>query len=84
MSSPLMELIGSGEGDYNSYNGGTYKDEHGKRIVIPANQTFDFSTMSVADIQRHQALPVHHHDRVFAVGKYQFIPDTLADGISKL
>jgi peptidoglycan hydrolase-like protein with peptidoglycan-binding domain len=84
MSSPLTELIGSGEGNYNSYNGGTYKDEQGKYIVIPANQTFDFSQMSIADIQRHQALPVHHRDRMYAVGKYQFIPKTLEHGISHL
>ena len=84
MTSPLMELIGSGEGDYNSYNGGTYKDEHGRYVVIPANQAFDFSEMSVADIQRHQAYPVHHHDRVYAVGKYQFIPKTLEHGLEKL
>ncbi|GGA26032.1 peptidoglycan-binding domain-containing protein [Dyella nitratireducens] len=80
MTNPLMELISSGEGNYNSYNRGTDK----KNNVLPANQVFEFTSMTVAEIQRHQNLPPGHLDRVFAVGKYQLIPIVLAEGVKKL
>ena len=84
MTTPLMELIGHGEGDYNSYNRGTGLDAKGKTIVIPADKVIDFSQITLAEIQRRQRLPKDDPDYVSAVGKYQFIRSTLDDGVSKL
>lgn len=79
-----MDLIASGEGGYNSYNRGTKKDENGKDIILPANQKVDFSSMTVAEIQRRQALKLSDPDRMLAVGRYQFITGTLKEAIGNL
>jgi muramidase (phage lysozyme) len=84
MSSPFGELISAGEGDYNSYNRGTTKDKDGRDQIVPANQVIDFSQMTIGELRRRQGLPLSHPDRVFAVGKYQFIPDTLNEGLGYL
>lgn len=84
MSSPLTELIGRGEGDYNSYNRGTHKGSRGEDIVIPANLVIDFSKMTIDELRRRQGLRKDDPDVVFAVGKYQFIPKNLRDGIRYL
>lgn len=79
-----MEIIASGEGDYNSYNRGTYKNDLGKHVIIPANKAIDFSQITIGEIQRRQKLPKSDPDSLFAVGRYQFIPRTLGAGIKKL
>ena len=84
MTSPFGELIASGEGSYNSYNRGTVKDKSGAHKIVPAGQQIDFSEMTVEELQRRQALPPGDLDRVFAVGKYQFIRSTLRDGVEKI
>lgn len=84
MSNPLLELIGSGEGNYNSYNRGTTRDENGKAKIIPANQAVDFSQMTVGEIQRRQSLAKDDHDVMFAVGKHQLIPGTLKGAVDSL
>lgn len=84
MTNPLMEIIASGEGDYNSYNRGTYKNNLGKHVIIPANKAIDFSQITIGEIQRRQKLPKSDPNSLFAVGRYQFIPRTLGAGIKKL
>lgn len=87
MSNELLDLIKKGESGaagYNAYNRGT----HGK-MVIPANQRIDFSEMTIEELQRRQNLPKgdppdFSYDRVFAVGKYQIIPDTLKLAVNHL
>lgn len=71
----LGRLIGSGEGGYNSYNRGVAGDARGAQI--------DFSQMTVAEIMRRQDLPAGDPNRLFAVGKYQFTPDTLEEAINQ-
>lgn len=73
---PLGRLIGSGEGGYNSYNRGVAGDARGAQI--------DFSQMTVAEVMRRQDLPRGNPDRLFAVGKYQFVPDTLEETVRAL
>lgn len=73
---PLGRLIGSGEGGYNSYNRGGAGDARGAQI--------DFSQMTVGEIMRRQDLPRGNPDRLFAVGKYQFTPDTLEETVRAL
>jgi peptidoglycan hydrolase-like protein with peptidoglycan-binding domain len=75
-SNPLGALISSGEGGYGSYNRGRAGDANGAQI--------DFSQMTVGEVMRRQDLPRNDPDRLFAVGKYQMIPDTLAEGVQTL
>lgn len=73
----LGQLIGSGEGDYNSYNQGTAGDSLNKPKI-------DLSNMTLAELMRRQALPKNHKDRIFAAGKYQTIPSTTKAAVSAL
>lgn len=74
-SNELGRLIGSGEGGYNSYNRGVAGDARGAQI--------DFSQMTVAEVMRRQDLPAGDPNRLFAVGKYQFTPNTLEEAINQ-
>lgn len=51
MTNPFMELISSGEGDYNSYNRGTSIGKNGKFTILGANQDIDFSQITIAEIR---------------------------------
>ena len=65
---PLMDLIAKGEGDYNSINRGYAGDTPGG-IQKLTGQTFEnFTVGQVMEMQRN---------RLYAVGRYQFIPSTL-------
>ena len=67
----LLGLIASGEGGYESSNGGTIRG----RIVNSTNNTLrggkKLSELTVGEINRYMSLPPGHPDRLFAVGKYQ-------------
>jgi len=76
MSNPLGDLISKGEGNYNSFNRGNAGDSRG--------QTIDFSQMTLGEIQAAQHLGRHDPHRLFAVGKYQIIPDTMDDAARRL
>ena len=69
----------SGAAGYDAYNRGT---SGGK--ILGATGARDLQGMTIAEIQAAQALPVSDPRRLFAVGKYQMIPDTLAEGVSAL
>jgi peptidoglycan hydrolase-like protein with peptidoglycan-binding domain len=79
MTNVLGDLISKGEGDYNSYNKGTA----GGRIV-GADQSIDLGQMTIAEIMRRQSLAPADPDRLFAVGKYQVIPDTMRATVREL
>jgi hypothetical protein len=66
---PLANLIARGEGSWNSVNrGGAGDTPGGARSVIGK----DLTQTSLRELQRHQAA-----GRLFAVGRYQFLPRTL-------
>ena len=67
----LGALIGSGEGDYNSFNRGVAGDSRNEKI--------DFSNMTVGELMRRQTLK--GKDRIFAAGKYQIVPNTLKEAV---
>ena len=69
----------SGAAGYNAYNRGT----QGNRIVGP-NGPRKLVEMTLATIMTNQKRPRNHADYLFAVGKYQMIPDTLAEGVASL
>jgi peptidoglycan hydrolase-like protein with peptidoglycan-binding domain len=74
--SRLSNLIGSGEGGYNSFNRGVAGDSGGREI--------DFSQMTVGEVMRRQDLPRNDPQRLFAVGKFQMIPGTMAEAVRAL
>ncbi len=84
MANPLMDLIGSGEGDYNSYNRGTVVGRMARKLSSSEPATYDFSVMTVGEIKRRQALSIEDPDRVFAVGRYQITKDNFAESTRKL
>ena len=80
---PLARLISkheAGSAGYNAYNRGT---SNGK-ILSNNGIKLKLTEMTVAEIQRRQALPKSDPDQIFAVGMYQIIPGTLTEAISKL
>ncbi|KRP94398.1 hypothetical protein AOQ72_24745 [Bradyrhizobium yuanmingense] len=72
----LGNLIARGEGDYGTFNRGHAGDSARKKI--------NFAAMTIADIMILQALPLGHPERLFAVGKYQVIPDTMRGAVAAL
>lgn len=84
MDNPLSSLIGSGEGDYNSYNRGTSEDSKGRQKIIPANSVVDFSVTTIGEIRRRQNLPKSNADYMSAVGRYQITKKTLKEAVERL
>ena len=71
----LSGIIASGEGGYGSYNKGVAGD---------SRDQIDFSQMTVGQLMARQALPKGDANRVFAFGKYQIVPSTMAEAVTKL
>lgn len=87
MSSPLADLIQRGESgskSYDNYNRGTYLDGDGRERIRGADRAIDFSTMTVGEVMDLQALPRGDTNRLFAVGRYQVIPDTMRGAVATL
>lgn len=74
---PLGELIARGEGNYNSYN-------RGRAGVRGLPLTTILSKQPLEDIMKAQSLRPGNPNRLFAVGKYQLIPTTLASAVRAL
>lgn len=84
-STPLLDFIASGEGDYNSSNRGTV----GSRIVGSTSDTVRnnrrLTDMTIGQIRELQSINnPKNTNRLFAVGRYQVIPDTLQQAIEDL
>lgn len=87
MSNPLLDLIVQGESGaagYNAYNRDTYVDANGGKHIRGANGAIDFSGLTVGQVHDRQHLPRDDANRLFAVGKYQVIPDTMDGAIDNL
>jgi peptidoglycan hydrolase-like protein with peptidoglycan-binding domain len=84
----LNELINRGESPvdgYNDYNCGTTTDRNGRQVMLPkTGGDIDFSTLTIAEVQRRQNLPPGDPDRLGAVGMYQVIRGTLASAVTNL
>lgn len=70
----LKRMISSSEGGYGSYNRGKSGDN--------PNPNVDITKLKIKDIMYRQSLPREDPNRLFAVGKYQFIPVTLKEAIA--
>ena len=87
MSNPIYDLMYRGESGaagYNAYNRGTYVDANGREHIRPGTPPMDFSGFSLGEIQDMQHLGRRDPDRVFAIGKYQIIPDTMDAAVARL
>ena len=81
----LLEYISSGEGGLNSSNRGT----SGSSIVGSTNKTVrggkQLSEMTIGEIMKYQSInDPKNEDRLFAVGQYQVIPDTMKQAVKGL
>ena len=74
-SGDLFEVIAGGEGGYNSVNRGNAGDTPGGAQSVFGKP---LTEMTVGEVRRAQK-----SRRVFAVGKYQIIPDTM-DGFVRV
>jgi hypothetical protein len=76
----LADVIASGEskGDYNIYNKGTIGKNKGKIARE------DLSRMTIAEYLRRGSLGKDDPQKMFAVGKYQIIPDTMRNIVKAL
>jgi len=75
----LQDLVAKGEANrgYNSYN-----KFNGKKLHKPSDLgDIDFSGLSVKDVMKGQTKGITGRD-YFAVGRYQFIPDTLKEAVA--
>jgi peptidoglycan hydrolase-like protein with peptidoglycan-binding domain len=87
MSSPLADLIQRGESgatSYDNYNRGTYIGDDDKEHVRGADRAIDFSSLSIGQVLDRQALARGDANRLFAVGRYQVIPDTMNGAVISL
>lgn len=66
----LKAEIARGEGDYGAYNRGTAGD------TPRSKRTVDIQNLTVGQIMQYQS-----QGKLFAVGKYQFIPETFAEAV---
>jgi len=84
-STPLLDFIASGEGDYNSSNRGTI----GSRIIGSTSDTVrnnrPLTDMTIGQIRELQSINnPNNPNRLFAVGRYQVIPDTMQQAVKDL
>jgi peptidoglycan hydrolase-like protein with peptidoglycan-binding domain len=84
-SSSLLDFIGSGEGGYDSANRGTIGGNVVGSQMTASRNGKDISSMTIGEIQRLQSISdPNNPQRLFAVGKYQTIPVTLANAVEGL
>lgn len=84
-SSNLLDFIGAGEGGYDSANRGTINGNIIGSQTTASRGGQALSSMTIGEIQRLQSISdPNNPDRLFAVGKYQTIPSTLATAVEGL
>lgn len=76
-TSPTIDVVISrGEGHYNSFNRGYAGDSVGQKLNLTA--------MTLGEIMQRQSLSTSNPNRLFAVGKYQIVPNTMKGAVSAL
>jgi len=80
----LLNFIGKGEGGYESAHSGTI----GGKIQNSTSETTrdgkKLTELTVGEIKEYMDLSIEDKDRLFAVGKFQFIPDTFNLVVEKM
>ena len=81
----LLDFIGAGEGDYDSANRGTISGNIVGSEMQASRRGKSISEMTIGEIAELQKISdPNNEQRLFAVGKYQTIPDTLAMAVEGL
>ena len=81
----LLDFIGTGEGDYDSANRGTIGGNIVGSEMTASRRGKPISQMTIGEIAELQKIrDPNNEERLFAVGKYQTIPDTLAMAVKGL
>lgn len=86
-NNPIWDLMYKGESGargYDAFNRGTYTGADGKQHIRPGTPPIDFSQLTLGQVQDLQHLPRRDPDRVFALGKYQIVPDTMDAAVARL
>jgi hypothetical protein len=72
----------SAKGSYNAANMGTKNKK-----IVPVNDKLDLENTTIGEIIRRQSIKWgdnNENEKLFAVGKYQIIPETLLEAVKKL
>jgi hypothetical protein len=72
----------SAKGSYNAANMGTKNNK-----IVPVKDKLDLENTTVGEIIRRQSIKwgaTNENEKLFAVGKYQIIPQTLLEAVKKL
>ncbi len=81
----LLDFIGTGEGDYDSANRGTLGGNIVGSELTTSRRGKPISQMTIGEIAELQQIQdPNDEQRLFAVGKYQTIPETLAMAVKGL
>ena len=81
----LLDFIGTGEGDYDSANRGTIGGNIVGSEMTASRRGKSISEMTISEIAELQKISDPNNDeRLFAVGKFQAIPETLAMAVKGL
>ena len=81
----ISQAIAKGESAGGSYNAANKGTKNGK--IIGVKEKVNLEDMTVAEIMRRQAIKwgsPNESEKLFAVGKYQMIPDTLAGAVKSM
>lgn len=70
----LLDLIAEGEGNWDSFNRGSAGDSIGHKFITNERKLTEFTIADVLKLQQAK--------KVFAVGRYQFVPDTLKSAVA--
>lgn len=81
----LSEAIAQGESAKASYNAANMGTRNNKIVAVKGK--VDLENMTIKEIMQRQAIKwgaPNEGDKLFAVGKYQMIPETLSEAVTKL
>ena len=81
----LLDFIGKGEGGYNSAHSGTIGGKIQNSTKNTTRNNKKLTELTIGEIKEYMDIESpSNKDRLFAVGKYQFIPDTFDLVVEKM
>lgn len=81
----LSSAIARGESAKGSYNAANMGTKNNK--IVPIKEKINLEDMTIGEIMQRQSIKwgdPNENQKLFAVGKYQMIPETLADAVKTL
>jgi len=80
----LLNFIGEGEGGYESAHSGTIGGVIQNSTSSTTRDGKKLTELTIGEIKEYMKLDIKDKDRLFAVGKFQFIPDTFNLVVEKM